>query len=116
MIQEVKDGGENTIGLTHSITIDGTSSENNNVSGHYSSMGDDFKLTVSVPTGKQWTIVNKSLSPFIDHTLRSYKYTITVHETDALPSSNPTTPSSNPVEEPTKIEEVHEQSYSWETV
>ena len=29
---------------------------------------------------------------------------------------NGNTPSSNPVEEPTKIEEVHEHSYSWVTV
>ena len=111
--QEVKDDRYAKY-LRHSIIIQGTSSGNNNDSGRYS--GDDFKLTVSVPTGKQWTIDNKSLSPFPDETFRPYKYIITVHETDAVPSTNPTTPSSNPVEEPTKVEEVHEHSYSWVTV
>lgn len=37
-------------------------------------------------------------------------------ETDAVPSSRPTTPGTDPVKEPTKIEEVHEHSYSWVTV
>ena len=112
--QEVKDDRYAKY-LRHSIIIQGTSSGNNNDSDVY--RGDDFKLTVSVPTGKQWTIDNKSLSPFPDDTYRPYTYIITVHETDAVPSTNPTTPSTDPVEEPTKIEEpAHEHSYSWVTV
>lgn len=67
----------------------------------------DFKLEVPVPAGKQWTITEKSfVGATPENTHHDYRYVITVHETDAVPSSNPT-----------KIEEpAHEHSYSWVTV
>ena len=73
-------------------------------------------LRVSVPTGKKW-IVDRTESVFAPSEGPGFDvYKVYVTETDAVPSTNPTTPSSNPVEEPTKIEEVHEHSYSWVTV
>ena len=78
----------------------------------------NFKLEVPVPAGKQWTITeNRFVGGTPEYTHHDYRYEITVHETDAVPSTNPTTPSTDPVEEPTKIEEpAHEHSYSWVTV
>ena len=78
--------------------------------------GSSVTLTVRVPDGKKWTVVRKEsvFAPSEGPDFDVYKVYVT--ETDAVPSTNPTTPSSNPVEEPTKIEEVHEHSYSWVTV
>lgn len=115
--QEVKDDlsayNANTL---HSIKIFGASSGDIVKAGSYcGDLRDTFKLEVPVPAGKQWTITNKEFvgrTPAATH--HNYQYEITVQETDAVPSTNPT-PSSDPVEEPTKIE-VHEHSYSWVTV
>ena len=91
-------------------------SSSGRLSGSQENNGSSFTLTVRVPDGKKWTVVRTesvyapSEGPGFD------VYKVYVTETDAVPSTNPTTPSSNPVEEPTKIEEVHEHSYSWVTV
>ena len=117
--QEVKDDrSAYNQSAWHRIKIIGASSGDIVEGGPYcGDLLDTFKLEVPVPAGKQWTITNKKLSPLAENTHHDYRYEITVHETAAVPSSNPTTPSSNPVEEPTKIEEpAHEHSYSWETV
>lgn len=55
-------------------------------------------------------------------TAYSYEFKVSVEERNSetvpqTPSTNPTNPTNNkPIEEPTKIEEVHEHSYSWVTV
>ena len=72
-------------------------------------------LRISVPNGKKWTI-NSTASQTPADTPDPYVYSVNVTETDAVPSSRPTTPGTDPEEEPTKIEEVHEHSYSWVTV
>lgn len=77
--------------------------------------GYSVTLTVQVPNGKVWTVDRKE-SPSPTDTSDPHIYEVYVTETDAVPSSRPTTPSVDPVEEPTKIEEVHSHSYSWVTV
>ena len=118
--QEVKDDPRAyNMNARHSIKIIGASSGDIVEDGTYcGDLHDTFKLEVPVPAGKQWTITNKAfVGESAEPTHHDYKYEITVYETDAVPSTNPTTPSTDPVEEPTKIEEpAHEHSYSWVTV
>lgn len=108
--KEVNDDYRNSTSQFHSIKIIGASSgeifiEGLNVTAIYEEY--KYKLEVPVPAGKQWTITDKEfVGSTPAATTHIYKYKITVHETDAVPSSNPT-----------KIEEpAHEHSYSWVTV
>ncbi len=85
--------------------------------GHYPGK-DKFSYPISIPENKAWKVDNKFKVEDADASpCCMCKYYIIGHEIDVAPSPSPTpTPSSNPVEEPTKVEEVHSHSYSWVTV
>lgn len=75
--------------------------------------------TINVASGKVWKVTRK-VDPAepTSTTLPFCVYGEVTDPTPQTPSTNPdeNKPSSNPVKEPTKIEEVHEHSYSWVTV
>lgn len=74
---------------------------------------------INVPNDKVLQVTGKAASK---PTVLEYKFKVSVEERNSetvpqTPSTNPTNPTNNkPIEEPTKIEEVHEHSYSWVTV
>ena len=74
---------------------------------------------INVQNDKVLQVTGKAASK---PTAFSYEFKVLVEERNSetvpqTPSTNPTNPTNNkPIEEPTKIEEVHEHSYSWVTV
>lgn len=111
------------LGVT-AVSISIGNHENMNAFGNknYGNIDENTVLScevINVQNDKVLQVTGKAME---EPTAYNYEFKVSVEERNSetvpqTPTTNPTNPTNNkPIEEPTKIEEVHEHSYSWVTV